>query len=201
MNWLWKWLESYSYCLFSGLKDKCLFNLLSRIPNSFCTFHDYGRGGTASLASPDGTSLLQKAYCRSCTYSNERFTSAFEGLWANGGIDPKQKLGTSLSKLLKLVNWMKAEFLFVGLNLSAIVQEKTPETCTFHEWCFKNKKHYNIYRLTFACCLPHIKICGYRTWLHSWFVFDLIHVVQWLSVAVHFISNWPNLNWLSQYLA
>jgi len=36
---------------------------------------------------------------------------------------------------------MKAKFLFVGLNLNTIVQEKTPETCTFHGWCFKNKEH------------------------------------------------------------
>jgi len=27
---------------------------------------------------------------------------------------------------------MKANFLVVGLNLNTIVQEKTPETCTFH---------------------------------------------------------------------
>jgi len=27
---------------------------------------------------------------------------------------------------------MKADFLFVGLNLNTIVQEKKPETCTFH---------------------------------------------------------------------
>jgi len=37
---------------------------------------------------------------------------------------------------------MKADFLFVGLNLNTIVQEKTLETCTFHGWCFKNKDHY-----------------------------------------------------------
>jgi len=36
---------------------------------------------------------------------------------------------------------MKANFLFVGLNLNTNVQEKTPETCTFHGWCFKNKEH------------------------------------------------------------
>jgi len=41
-------------------------------------------------------------------------------------------LGTSLPKLLKPVNSMKEDFLFVGLNLNTIVQEKTPETCTFH---------------------------------------------------------------------
>jgi len=39
---------------------------------------------------------------------------------------------------------MKADFLFVGLNLNKIVQEKKPETCTFHGWCFKNKEHENI---------------------------------------------------------
>ena len=58
MYWLWKWLESYNNCNFSTGKDKCLFNLLFWFPNSFCTFHDYGRGGTPSLASPDGTSLI-----------------------------------------------------------------------------------------------------------------------------------------------
>jgi len=36
---------------------------------------------------------------------------------------------------------MKADFLFVGLKLNTIVQEKTPETCTFYGWCFKNKEH------------------------------------------------------------
>ena len=58
MYWLWKWLESYNNCTFSTWKDKFLFNLLFWIPNSFCTFHDYGRGGTPSLASPDGPSLI-----------------------------------------------------------------------------------------------------------------------------------------------
>jgi len=32
---------------------------------------------------------------------------------------------------------MKADFWFVGLNLNTTVQEKTPETYTFHGWCFK----------------------------------------------------------------
>ena len=36
---------------------------------------------------------------------------------------------------------MKADFLFVGLNLNTIVQEKTPERCALHGWCFKNKEH------------------------------------------------------------
>jgi len=55
-----------------------------------------------------------------------------KGLRANGGIDSKWKLGTLLSELLKLVSSMKAVFLFVGLNLNTLVQEKTPETCMFH---------------------------------------------------------------------
>jgi len=31
---------------------------------------------------------------------------------------------------------MKADSLFVGLNMNTIVQEKMAETCTFHGWCF-----------------------------------------------------------------
>jgi len=58
MYWLWKWLESYNNCTFSTWKDKFLFNLLFWIPDSFCTFHDYARGGTPFLASPDGPSLI-----------------------------------------------------------------------------------------------------------------------------------------------
>ena len=58
MYWLRKWLESYNNCTFSTWKNKWLFNLLCWISNSFCTFHYYGRGGTPSLASPDGTSLI-----------------------------------------------------------------------------------------------------------------------------------------------
>ena len=59
MYWLWKWLGSgYINCTFSTWKDKFLFNLLFWIPISFCTFHDYGRGGTPFLSSPDGPSLI-----------------------------------------------------------------------------------------------------------------------------------------------
>jgi len=47
MHCLWKWLESYNNCTFSTWKDKCLFNLLFWMPNSFSTFHDYGRGGNS----------------------------------------------------------------------------------------------------------------------------------------------------------
>ena len=58
MYWLWKWLKSNNNCTLSTWKDKFLFNLLFCIPNSFCTFHDYARGGTPFLASPDGPSLI-----------------------------------------------------------------------------------------------------------------------------------------------
>ena len=58
MYWLWKWLESCNNCTFSTWKDTFLFNLLFWIPNSFCTFHDYDRGGTPFLSSPGGPSLI-----------------------------------------------------------------------------------------------------------------------------------------------
>ena len=57
-----------------------------------------------------------------------------ENFQANGGFHPKQKLGTSTkSKLLEFVNSMKLVFLFSGLNLNTIVQDKTPDKCTFYE--------------------------------------------------------------------
>jgi len=59
-------------------------------------------------------------------------------------IDPDYKLGTLLSKRLKLVNSMKANFLFVDLNPNTNVQEKTPEICTFHGWCCKTRSIKNI---------------------------------------------------------
>jgi len=34
---------------------------------------------------------------------------------------------------------MKADFSFFDLNLSTIVQEKTPETWTLHGWCFETR--------------------------------------------------------------
>jgi len=43
------------------------------------------------------------------------------------------------NKLLKLVNSVKANFLFAGLNLNTIVQKKMLDECTFYGWCFKNK--------------------------------------------------------------
>jgi len=58
MYWLWRWLESYNSCTFSTWKDKFVFTFLFWIPNLFCTFHDYGRGGTPFLASPDGPSRI-----------------------------------------------------------------------------------------------------------------------------------------------
>jgi len=51
-------LESYNNCTFSTWMDKYSFNLFFWIPNSFSTFHDYGRGGTPFLVSPDATSLI-----------------------------------------------------------------------------------------------------------------------------------------------
>ena len=81
---------------------------------------------------------------------------------------------------------MKANFLFVGLNPHTNVLEKTPEICTFHGWCFKNKEHQKYLkvetRLLFSPAL--IKFLATRlgstTSIYQkilWFVFDLIYVV------------------------
>jgi len=40
------------------MKGQILFNLLFWIHNSFCTFHDYAKGRTPFLASPDSPSLI-----------------------------------------------------------------------------------------------------------------------------------------------
>jgi len=52
MYWLWKRIESYNNCTFSTWKDKCLFNFLFCIPNSFCTFHDHVGQALSPLPSP-----------------------------------------------------------------------------------------------------------------------------------------------------
>ena len=69
--------------------------------------------------------------CSSAVLGIERFTGAnarkvYEQMMA---LIQSRSLELSLSKL---VNSLKADFLFVGLNLNTIVQEKTPEACTFH---------------------------------------------------------------------
>ena len=74
---------------------------------------------------------------------------------------------------------MKADF---------IVQEKTPETCTFHGWLMMLQKHGAL--KIFKCWNPVVvfpspnKISGYVPGCTSsiyekilWFVFDLIYVV------------------------
>ena len=101
MYWLWKWLESYNNCTFSIWKGTFLFNLLFWIPNSFCTFHDYGRGGTPFLASPDGPSLLfviqifeqlfspEKQSCPETFHCVEIFF-IFQDFWATCACPEKQ---------------------------------------------------------------------------------------------------------------
>jgi len=83
---------------------------------------------------------------------------------------------------------LKADFLFVELNLSTNFQAKTPETCTFHGLCFKKKKHQKYLnvetRLLFSPDLMNIlatRLVGgctasiYQNIL--WFVFGFIYVV------------------------
>jgi len=102
---------------------------------------------------------------------------------------------------------MKANFLFVGLNLNTDVQEKTPVTCTFHGWWFKNKEHQKCNvetRLLFSAAL--IKFLATR--LVPLLVFTKRSCALFLIdlcgdlVAVYFIyRNWPSLNSLSQFLS
>ena len=90
MDWLWRWLESYNNCTFSTWKDKFLFNLLFWICNSFCTFHDYARGGTPF---PDGPSLIfyhadfcsEKQSCPETFHCVEIFF-IFQDFWATCGL-------------------------------------------------------------------------------------------------------------------
>jgi len=81
-------------------------------------------------------------FCSSAILGVERFTSALhERFMSKWWHRSKVEAWNFTNKTLKPVNSMKADFLFFGLNLNTIVQEKTPETCTFHGCCFKNKEH------------------------------------------------------------
>ena len=42
------------------MKGQMFIQFVFWTPNLFCAFHDYVRGGTVSLAIPDGTSLVEK---------------------------------------------------------------------------------------------------------------------------------------------
>jgi len=108
MYWLWKWLESYNNCTFSTWKDKFLFNLLFWIPNSFCTFHDYGRGGTPSL--PPLTArhwlfiiqIFEQLSCsekQSCpeTFHCVKIFFIFQDFWATCACPEKQSLPWNFS--------------------------------------------------------------------------------------------------------
>jgi len=92
---------------------------------------------------------------------------------------------------------MKADFVFVYLNLNTIVQEKKPETCTFHGWYFKNKEHHKYLnvgtRLLFTPILKflstHLVATASIYQKILWFDFDVIYVVLWFLLAVHFILD------------
>jgi len=58
---------------------------------------------------------------------------------------------------------MKADFLFVGLTLNTIVQQKTPETWTFH--ALKIFKCLNT-----IVPFPPIKISDYAPGCHCWYL-------------------------------
>jgi len=91
---------------------------------------------------------------------------------------------------------VKANFLFVDLNPNTNVQEKTPEICTFHRWCFENKEHQKYLhvetRLLFSPAI--IKFLATRLVAllvftkTSSFVFDLIYVVI-ISSSIFYLSK------------
>jgi len=89
---------------------------------------------------------------------------------------------------------MKANFLFVDLNPNTDVQEKTPEICTFHGWCFKNKEHQRYLNVETRLLFSPALIKFLTTRLVPLLVFTkrscalfLIWSMSWLLVAVYFI--------------
>jgi len=56
-------------------------------------------------------------------------------------LSSKLKLGTVLKKILKLVNYMKIDFVFV-LNLNIFIRKKRQKNARFMDNAFKNKGHY-----------------------------------------------------------
>jgi len=79
----------------------------------------------------------------SAILGTERFTSAFARKVYEQMVALIQSRSLELyyQNFQKLSIQWKQTFLFVDLNLNTIVQENTPETCTFYGWCFKNKEH------------------------------------------------------------
>ena len=90
---------------------------------------------------------------------------------------------------------MKSYFSFVGLYLNTIVQEKTPETCTFHGWCFKMKEHQNMKCWNSVVVFPSPnKISDYvpgstgSIYQKIWWFFYLIYVVI-ISSSIFYSSE------------
>jgi len=121
---------------------------------------------------------LQKACCRSWTYSIERFTSAFAGKVY------EQMVALILSRSLELlVNSMKADVLFVGTQL---FRRKRQKHACFKDGALKTRSIKNIEMLKLGWCLPIPPLLKFlETRLVAtasiyqnilWFVFDLIYV-------------------------
>jgi len=68
---------------------------------------------------------LKRAYCRSCTHSIEIITNVFaRKFYAQRMLSFKVKTWKfAKNKLLKLVDSIKEDFLFAGLNLNIIIQK------------------------------------------------------------------------------
>ena len=70
----------------------------------------------------------------SATLGIERFTSSFARKVYEQMMPLIQSRSLELYRqTFKTCKFKESKLLFVGLNLNTTVQEKTPETCTFHE--------------------------------------------------------------------
>ena len=190
MYWLWKWLESYNNCTFSTWKDKFLFNLLFWIPNSFCTFHDYARGGTPFLAFPDGPSLI--------FYHSDFWTGAELGGARGGQLPPKSfawppqnfqvsfwKSCTDHWQLSLLQNWPLQWHPQMKMSGSAPVFEQLSftekQSCpeTFH-----SDEIFFIFQDFWATCgLPWKTECTLNS-LYWIYIFQIIQNFEQLALAL-----------------
>ena len=128
----------------SNFSDKCLFNFLFWIPDSFCTFHYYGRGGTPSLASSDGSSLIfyhsefrtssacpEKQSCSELFHCVE-ILFVFQDFWATCAYPEKQSVPWKFS-----LYWIGLHFLtFTGFLSNLALAIKNPEIFYCIEYTF-----------------------------------------------------------------
>ena len=204
MYWLWKWLESYNNCTFSTWKDIFVFSLLFWIPNSFCTFHDYGRGGTPFLASPDGRhwffiihifeqlSCPEKQSCPEIFHCVEIFF-IFQDFWATCGCPEKQSV--------PWIHCMEDVFLIIQ-NLEQLALALKNRVCPEIFHCVEIFFICQDFRGTCVC--PENRVCMNSLYL----IYIFYHSEFWTTCACPEKHNFPwnfslywNIFYLSGYLS